>query len=78
MQVDMSDLRWDVSISYGEAISRIQDGLFAEFWRLPREVYHRLIDDTLAWIEAQPDGRNTIEHLQPYLVVELFLIPNIF
>ena len=77
IQVDMSDLRWSISISYGEAISRIQDGLFAEFWPLPREVYHRLIDDTLAWIETQPDGSNTIEHLQPYLVVELFRTPNI-
>src|SRR6202044_1040319 len=32
--VDMSDLRWNISISYGEALSRIRERLFAEFWYL--------------------------------------------
>jgi ubiquinone/menaquinone biosynthesis C-methylase UbiE len=74
--VDMTDLRWDVMISYGEALSRIEEGLHAEFWRLPRAVHHRITVETLAWIEAQPDGRNTIEHLKPYLVVEVFRTPD--
>jgi hypothetical protein len=75
VRVDMSDLRWDVAVSYGEALGRIREGLFAEFWRLPREIYDRLTADTLAWIEAQPNGRDTIERLRPYLVVEVFRTP---
>jgi SAM-dependent methyltransferase len=76
MSVDMSDLRWDTFISYGEALNRIKERLFAEFWRLPPEIYQRLVADTLAWIEAQPDGQSTVEHLTPYLVVEVFRTPT--
>jgi hypothetical protein len=68
----MSDLQWDMAISYGESISRIQEKLFAEFWYLPTNVYDRLVNETIAWIEAQPNGRNTVEHLKPFLVVEAF------
>jgi ubiquinone/menaquinone biosynthesis C-methylase UbiE len=75
--VDMSDLRWDVTISNGEALSRIREGLFAEFWRLPPEVHHRLIADTLSWIETLPDGLNTVDRLNPYLVVEVFQTPEL-
>jgi hypothetical protein len=70
--VDMPDLRWDLPVTYGEAISRIQDRLFAEFWYLPVDVYDRLIADTVAWIESQPDGQNTIELLKPHFVAEVF------
>ena len=70
--VDMPDLRWDLPVTYGEAISRIQDRLFAEFWYLPVDVYDRLIADTVASIESQPDGQNTIELLKPHLVAEVF------
>lgn len=73
--LDMSDLRWDVSITYGEAIERIREGLFAEFRRLPRAVHERALADTLAWIAAQPEGRSTIERLRPYLAVALFRTP---
>jgi SAM-dependent methyltransferase len=70
--VDMSDLRWEVAISYGEALARLRERLFAEFWRLPVEAYDRLLADTTAWVEAQPEGGETVERLRPYLVVEVF------
>lgn len=74
--IDMSDLRWDAVISYGEALNRIRDRLFAEFWRLPDDVYARLIAETEAWINAHPGGPGTRDHLSPYLVVEVFRTPN--
>jgi SAM-dependent methyltransferase len=67
--VDMSDLRWEVTISYGEALDRVRQRLFGEFWRLPADIHDRLIADTLTWIQAQPDGPGTINHLKPYLVI---------
>jgi SAM-dependent methyltransferase len=70
--VDMSDLRWDLAISHGEALCRIEDRLFAEFWYLPTDAYERLVADTSAWIDAQPNGRNTVDHVKPYLTVEAF------
>jgi ubiquinone/menaquinone biosynthesis C-methylase UbiE len=73
VRTDMSDLQWAATISYREALDRIEERLFAEFWRLPADIYDRLIADTLAWIEAQPDGLDTVDHLKPYLVVEVFI-----
>lgn len=75
-RLDMTDLGWDVAISYGEALSRIEERLFAEFWYLPAEIHDRLVADTLAWVEAQPDGRDTMDHLKPYLVVDAFRTPS--
>jgi hypothetical protein len=74
--VDMSDIHWDVSISYGEAFSRIRNRLFAEFWYLPEDVYEDLLAATSEWVESQPDGPNTIQHLKPYLSVNVFQTPH--
>ena len=70
--VDMSDLRWDSCVSYGEALSRIQEGLFAEFWHLPKSVYQAVLASTQAWVDAQPQGADTVQHLRPYLDVKIF------
>ena len=72
---DVSDLRWTSDISYGEAFARLQDRLYAEFWYLPEAVHDRLLSETIAWIDTHPEGRNTIDHLSPYLVVEVFRRP---
>lgn len=72
---DVSDLRWTLDISYGEALGRLEDRLYAEFWYLPEAVHNRLVAETITWIEAQPEGRSTIDHLSPYLVVEVFRTP---
>ena len=40
--VDMSDLLWTVAITYEEALRRIHDRLFAEFWPLPTDVHDAL------------------------------------
>ena len=76
VEVDMSGLRWDMSISYGEALSRIRERLFAEFWYLPENVYEELLAVTQAWIEAHPQGADTIQHLKPYLAVKIFQTPR--
>lgn len=68
----MSDLGWETTISYGEALSRIEQRLYAEFWYLPPEVHDGLVADTAAWVDAQPEGRRTIQRLSPYLVTEVF------
>jgi len=73
--VDMADLRWRSTISHGEALDRIRDKLYAEFWYLPADVHGRLISDTIAWVDAQPRGRETMEELRPYLQVEVFRTP---
>jgi len=75
IRFDASDLRWVTDISYGEALRRLQDWLYAEFWYLPDAVHRQLMTETSAWIEAQPEGRRTIERLSPYLVVEVFRTP---
>jgi ubiquinone/menaquinone biosynthesis C-methylase UbiE len=71
----MPELRWETTISYGEALSRIAQRLYAEFWCLPPEVHDRLVAATAAWVDAQPEGRGTIQHLSPYLAVEVFRTP---
>lgn len=73
---DASDLRWRMGISYGDALGRLQDRLYAEFWYLPKAVHSQLVEETITWIETQPEGRNTIDHLTPYLVVEVFRTPS--
>jgi len=73
--VDMADLRWRSPISHGEALDRIRDKLHAEFWYLPADIHGRLISDTIAWVDAQPQGRKTVEEQRPYLQVEVFRTP---
>jgi len=73
--VDRSGLRWEICISYDEAMCRIQEKLFAEFWYLPADVHDQIVADTIAWVEAQENGRDTIERLKPYLVVDVFRTP---
>jgi ubiquinone/menaquinone biosynthesis C-methylase UbiE len=72
---DMTDLRWDVVITYREALHRIEQRLFAEFWYLPPDLHSSLVADTAAWIASQPLGPDTVEHLKPYLVVDAFRTP---
>jgi SAM-dependent methyltransferase len=72
---DASDLRWTIDISYGEALLRLQDRLYAEFWYLPDSVHDRLLTETATWIDTQLEGRATIDRLSPYLVVEVFRTP---
>jgi SAM-dependent methyltransferase len=73
--VDMADLGWRSRISHGEALEQIRDGLYAEFWYLPADVHSRLVSDTIAWVDAQPQGLETVEELRPYLQVEVFRTP---
>jgi len=75
LAIDMSDLRWDISISYAAALQQIREGLFAEFWHLPQSAYQAALALTQAWVEAQPRGANTVQQLRPYLDVKIFRTP---
>jgi ubiquinone/menaquinone biosynthesis C-methylase UbiE len=67
---------WTLAITYGEALSRIQQRLFAEFWYLPEDVHDRLVADVASWVDAQPNGRDSVEQLRPFLVVQAFHTPD--
>jgi SAM-dependent methyltransferase len=73
--VDASDLSWETAITYGEALERIRERLFAEFWYLPTDAYDRLLAETAAWIDLQPARMAAVDRLTPYLVVEAFRTP---
>ena len=72
---DMSDLKWEIDITYGDALGWIKDGLFAEFWYLPPAIHDQLVAETAEWVQNQPRGAQTVERLAPYLVVEAFCTP---
>jgi hypothetical protein len=42
---------------------------------LPDDVHRLLVSDTIAWVESHPHGRDTVDHLAPYLSVEVFRTP---
>lgn len=69
---DTTDLKWQKKITYGDAFDQLQERLFAEFWYLPADVYQQLLAETARWVEAQPAGRETVEHMTPYLVTDVF------
>jgi ubiquinone/menaquinone biosynthesis C-methylase UbiE len=75
VSVDTTDLRWRKAISYGEALDQLRERLFAEFWYLPNEAYERILADTAHWVDLQPEGRNKIEELAPYLSLQVFRKP---
>ena len=70
--MDVTDLSWEKQISYGDALSQLQQRLFAEFWYLPGDVYERILSDTSRWIDSQPGGPGTIEVMTPYLRADVF------
>jgi len=75
LTIDMPDLRWDISVSYGAALNQIRERLFAEFWHLPKSAYQAALTSTQAWIETQPHGADTVQQLAPYLDVKIFRTP---
>jgi len=76
IDIDTRDIQWATEIGYGEALERIRDGLFAEFWYLPADIHDRIVADTAAWVAAQPDGAATVDRLSPHLSVQVFRTPS--
>lgn len=70
--VDAADLRWERRIRHGDILDQLEERLFAEFWHLPTAAYAGILADTARWVEAQPNGRDTVETLTPWLSVEAF------
>lgn len=75
VSVDMTDLKWKKEISYGDALDQLRERLFAEFWYLPDAAYERILADTARWVDGQPEGRNKMEVLEPYLSLQVFRKP---
>jgi SAM-dependent methyltransferase len=73
--LDMPTLGWSTAITYGEALRRLKDRLFAEFWYLLAGVHDRLIAETSHWVDLQPGGAATVQLLKPFLVVQAFRTP---
>ena len=76
IELDTRDIQWETAISYGEALARIREGLFAEFWYLPADAHDRILAETSAWVAAQPDGAATIDRLSPHISVQVFRTPE--
>lgn len=70
--LDLTDLRWAKDVRYGDAWDQIRDRLFAEFWYLPDSAYAQILADTADWIEALPDGRDTVARMTPWLDADIF------
>ncbi len=77
ISIDVTDLKWEKRITYGEALSQLQERLFAEFWYLPTDAYERILSDTALWVDEQPEGRNEVEVMTPYLSAEVFRKPRV-
>ena len=71
-----SDWRWEKSVTYGQALQEFRERLFAEFWDIPDEAYLHMTDEVEAWIITQPNGLDTVEEMQPYLVVDIYQLPT--
>ena len=74
--LDMPTLGWSAEINHGEALQRLKDRLFAEFWYLPTDIHDRLVAATSRWVDLQPAGPTTVQVLKPFLVVQAFRTPR--
>jgi SAM-dependent methyltransferase len=72
LPVDISDLKWQREISYGDALGQLEDRLLAEFWYIPLSAYAGLLEDTARWVGEQPGGRSRTAILAPCLAAEVF------
>lgn len=70
--IDLTDLKWNKSIAYGDALRELRERLFAEFWYLPVDAYQQILDDTSRWVDEQPEGRNKLQLMTPFLSAEVF------
>ncbi|BBK36227.1 methyltransferase [Allostella sp. ATCC 35155] len=73
--VALDDLGWRKRVRYGDAWAEFRDRLFAEFWYLPDAAYVQILEDTARWIDAQPDGADTIAELNPWLSADVVRKP---
>jgi ubiquinone/menaquinone biosynthesis C-methylase UbiE len=72
---ELGDLAWTKRIVYDEVLRQFEERHFAEFWYLPLDAYARILNETAAWVDAQPDGRSTVETMRPYLSADIFRKP---
>ena len=72
LAIDMCDLAWEKTITYESALEHLRLKLHSEFWAVPAEVYAHVLEEVKAWVRAQPEGEDTVETMQPYLVAEVF------
>jgi ubiquinone/menaquinone biosynthesis C-methylase UbiE len=73
--VDLGDLAWTKQVVHGDALRQFEERHFSEFWYLPLDAYARILNETAAWVDAQPNGRSTVETMRPYLSADIFRKP---
>lgn len=71
----LDDLGWRKRVRYGDAWAEFRERLFAEFWYLPDAAYAQILEDTARWIDAQPDGADTVAELNPWLSADIVRKP---
>lgn len=74
ISLDVQDLKWNKTISYGDALNHLKLKLHSEFWCLPDQEYQNILSEVMEWINEQPEGVNTVELMSPFLVVDLFSV----
>ena len=74
LAIDTRDLAWEKTITYGTALEHFRLRLHSEFWAVPANVYDQILEEVRAWVCAQPEGQDTVETLNPYLVAEVFTV----
>jgi SAM-dependent methyltransferase len=76
LPIDVTDLRWEKRISYGNALSQLEERLLVEFWYIPLHAYTRILEDTSRWVDEQPGRRDKMGLLAPYLTADVFRKPS--
>lgn len=73
--VELGDIAWTRRIVYEDVLRQFEERHFSEFWRLPADGYARILQETAAWVDSQPEGRSTVETMRPYLSAAIFRKP---
>jgi ubiquinone/menaquinone biosynthesis C-methylase UbiE len=72
LEIDLTGLDWKKEITYGEALEHLRLKLHSEFWSVPDDDYQSILATVESWVDAQPEGKQTVEKMSPYLTAEIF------
>jgi SAM-dependent methyltransferase len=72
VDVPEGGLRWDKTITYGEALDQLRERLFAEFWGIPDATYDAILAEVARWVAGQPEGAATRQHMHAHLELDVF------
>ena len=72
IKVDSGDQRWSRELTFGNILDQFHQRLFAEFWLMPQSDYDRILMETSQWVDALPEGRDTVDTISAQLYVQAF------